>query len=356
VIELSKLYRFISGLDGNRLIHSLKTAIAFLLGTFIVRIFNFPLQGRWVLITILVVMCSQSRVGAIMQKSYMRFLGTILGAFIAALTLWSVYPSVVWTTLILCLTTALFSYIADSPSYLSEAGPLGAVTVVIILIGQDPSYASVLSRFFEISLGITIALLVSRFIWPLHSRTQLRYIMTNTLQNLTKLLQQLALFTSTEAEKNYELYEDKIINRFTSQAKLLDEVMRESFGRSTLAQRFRNILRAEREVLRCISLMKNALMNFSELARLSFNHQPQVQKTYAVSHQLFEALIEQLSDKASKNTVGLLDRLDWEKEMRHELNPLVTSNSDKLSLDLFIFAAESLLTQLNLMNSLLKKI
>ncbi len=356
MIKLSKLYRFISGLDGNRLIHSLKTAIAFLLGTFIVRVFDLPLQGRWVLITILVVMCSQSRVGAIIQKSYMRFLGTILGAFIAALTLWSVYPSVVGTTLILCLTTALFSYIADSPSYLSEAGPLGAVMVVIILIGQNPSYASVFSRFFEISLGITIALLVSRFIWPLHSRTQLRYIMTNTLRDLTKILEQLALFTSAEAEKNYELYEDKIISRFTNQAKLLDEVMRESFGRSTLAQMFRNILRSEREVLRCISLMKNALMNFSEQARLNFNQQPQVQKTYAVSHQLFVSLIEQLSDKTDKNTSGFLDRLGWEKEMHHELNPLIVNDSDKLAFDLFIFAAGSLLTQLNSMDSLIKKV
>ena len=346
-------------LDNNRIIHSLKTAIAFLLGVFIVRVFHFPLDGRWVLISILVVMCSQSRVGAIMQKSYMRFLGTVLGASIAALTLWLIYPSVVWTTLILCLTTALFSYIADSPGYLSEAGPLGAVTTVIILVGQNPSYASVLSRFFEISLGIAIALLVSRFIWPLHSRTQLRYNVTNTLRDLRKLLEQLTLFTATEAEENYELYEDKIISRFTGQAKLLDEVMRESFGRSTLAQRFKNILRTEREVLRCISLMKNALINFSEQARLSFNQQSQVQKTYAVSQQLFESLIEQLNDKTdktNKNTVEFSDELGWEKEMHQELDPLVTSTSDKLALDLFIFAAGSLLTQLNSMNSLIKKV
>jgi uncharacterized membrane protein YccC len=343
------------GRDNNRLIHSLKTAIAFLIGTFIVRVFSFP-QGQWVLISILVVMCAQSRVGAIMQKSYMRLLGTLLGASIAALTLWLAYPSVIWTTLIVCLTTALFSYIADSPGYLSEAGPLGAVTVVIILIGQNPGYLSVLSRFLEISLGIVIALLVSRFIWPLHSRTQLRYIITTTLQDLKKLSEQLKLLTSTEAEKTYEKYEDKIISRFSNQGKLLNEVMRESFGRSNVARVFKAILRREREVLRCISLMKNALMNFSESERLIFNQHVPVQKIYMVSHQLFEALIEQFNDKTDNATVESLDRLDWKKEMHHELNSLVTQDSDKLALDLFIFAAGNLLTQLKVIHSLIKKL
>ena len=344
-------------LDNNRLIHSLKTAIAFLLGVFIVRIFHFPQDGQWVLISILVVMCAQSRVGAIIQKSYMRFLGTVLGACIAALTLWLAYPSVIWTTLILCFTTALFSYIADSPSYLSEAGPLGAVTTVIILIGINPSYANVLSRFFEISLGIVIALLVSRFIWPLHSRTQLRYIVLNTLKNLQKISQQLKGFYSAEAEKSYEAYEDKVISRFSSQSKLLDEVMRESFGRSPLAHVFKAILRSEREILRWISLMKNALMSFSEEMRANINQQARVQKIYERSDKLFEALIEQLNDKESEYpSTTLASILKWKNEVHKELSPLITTDSDKLAIDLFIFAAGNLLNQLTETNHLIKKI
>jgi uncharacterized membrane protein YccC len=344
-----------SKLDNNRLIHSLKTAIAFLIGMFLVRVFDFPMQGQWVLISILVVMCAQSRVGAIIQKSYMRFLGTILGAVIAALTLCLAYPSVIWTTLILCLTTALFSYIAASPGYLSEAGPLGAVTAVIILIGLNPSYSSLLNRFFEISLGIAIALLVSRFIWPLHSRTQLRYIVTTTLQDLKKILEQLMLFTSTEVEKDYEIYEDKVISRFTSQAQLLDEVMRESFGHSTLAQVFKEILRAEREILRCSSLIKNALMSFSEAVHVNFNEQAAVKQFYSLSYQLFQLLIELLNNKTSHCTIEL-DRIDWEKSLRCALNSVITSPADQLALDLFLFAAENLLDQLKIMNSLIKKI
>lgn len=344
-------------LDNNRLIHSLKTAIAFLFGVFIVRLFHFPQNGLWVLISILVVMCAQSRVGAIIQKSYMRFLGTVLGASIAAFTLWLAYPSVIWTTLILCLTTALFSYIADSPSYLSEAGPLGAVTAVIVLIGQNPSYVSVLSRFFEISLGIVIALLVSRFIWPLHSRTQLRYIVLNTLQNLKEISGQLKAFYSVEAEKNYEVYEDKVISRFSSQSKLLNEVMRESFGRSSLAHVFRAILRSEREILRWISLMKNALMSFSEEMRLKINQQTRVQRIYEQSQQLFESLIKQLNDKESEYPITTLNSiLNWKNEVHKELSPFIKNDSDELAIDLFIFASGNLLNQLTETNTLIKKI
>ena len=135
-----------SKFDNNRLIHSLKTAIAFLIGVVIVRVFHFSPNGQWVLISIVVLMCAQSRVGAVLQKSYMRFLGTILGASIAAFALLVAYPNVVWTTLILCCTAGLFGYLADSPKPISEAATLGAVTTIIILTGQNPSYLAVRRR------------------------------------------------------------------------------------------------------------------------------------------------------------------------------------------------------------------
>lgn len=358
-MDISRLFRFKNELfdNNNRLIHSLKTAIAFLLGMLVVRFFDFPLQGRWVLISILVVMCAQSRVGALMQKSYMRFLGTVLGAIIAALTLWLAYPNVVWVTLIMCLATALFSYIADSPGYLSEAGPLGAVTIVIILIGQHPSYASVLNRFFEISLGIVIALLVSRFIWPLHSRTQLRYIVINTLNDLKGLSKQLSAFPSSEDEKNYEIVEEKVISRFVNQNKLYDEVMRESFGRSNLVSLFKDLLRKEREIFHCINLMKNALISFSEPVRSIFNQQIPVKKFYEVMQLSLQLLIKQLRDKEYQNDFILWgDFLEWKKELHHICSPYISNTSDKLAMDLFVFAAEASWLQLQAAQGLIKKI
>lgn len=342
-------------LDSNRIIHSLKTAIAFLIGIFIVRLFNFPQQGQWILVSLLVVMCAQSRVGAIMQKSYMRFLGTVLGASIAGLSLWLAYPNVIAVTLILCFTTALFSYIADSTGYLSEAGPLGAVTTVIILIGQNPSYASAFSRFFEITLGIVIALLVSRFVWPLHSRTQLRSIVMTTLQDLKQLLEQLKSISSTDAEKDYQDYEDRVMSRFANQTKLLNEVLDESFGRSKSVLIFKNILRSEREIFRCIDLMKNALLNFPESERLVFNQCFSVKKFYEIGDQLFLALGEQFNKKQAE--VVLLNKtLDWKEVIQQEVNASTIPISDRLAVDLFIFSAENLIKQLTAVHPLIKEI
>ncbi|MGB8286286.1 MAG: FUSC family protein [Candidatus Aquirickettsiella gammari] len=347
-------------LDNDRLVHSLKTAIALLFGLLFSYFFKLPLQGQWVLISILVVMCAQSRVGAILQKSYMRFLGTVIGAIVASLTLWLVYPNVVYTTLILCVATMLFSYIADSPSTWSEVGPLGAVTLVVIVVAQNPSFNTVMSRFLEINLGIVIALLVSRFIWPLHSRTQLRYILIHTLHELKNLAKQLEAFTSVKADKadkSYELFEDNVLNYIGIQKKLFDEVMRETFGRSNLGQIFQNILYEEREILRGINLMKNALMHFSDQDILLLNQQSQVQKIYQMEQHLFQVGIDILENKKNKQEVNPLEGWsDWKKEIQSALKPLAANISDQFAIDLFIFSANRLLTQLYALIILIKKV
>lgn len=347
-------------LDSDRLVHSLKTAIALLFGLLISYLFKLPLQGRWVVITILVVMCAQSRVGAILQKSYMRFLGTVIGASVASLTLWLIYPNVAFTILILCLATAVFSYIADSPSTWSEAGPLGAVTLIIIVISPNPNFYTVMSRFLEINLGIIIALLVSRFIWPLHSRTQLRYILMDTLQHLKDLAQKLEEFTPTSDdtnEKPQEFFENKILNNIGIQKKLFKEVMSESFGRSNLNATFKNILEAEREILRCITLMRNALMNFSDQNILIFNQHAEIQKIYQITQDLFQRGIDSLKSNDKEEQVQSLENFsDWKKELKIQLKYLEINQSDQFAIDLFIFSADRLLVQLRTLILLIKKV
>ncbi|MGC1855010.1 MAG: FUSC family protein [Candidatus Aquirickettsiella sp.] len=346
-------------LDSDRLVHSLKTAIALLFGLLISYLFKLPLQGRWVVITILVVMCAQSRVGAILQKSYMRFLGTVIGASFAGLTLWLIYPNVALTILILCLATAVFSYIADSPSTWSEAGPLGAVTLIIIVISPNPNFYTVMSRFLEINLGIIIALLVSRFIWPLHSRTQLRYILIDTLQNLKDLAQKLEEFRpiSDDHEKPQEFFENKILNNIGIQKKLFKEVMSESFGRSNLSETFKNILDAEREILRCITLMRNGLMNFSDQTILIFNQHAEVQKIYQITQNLFQRSIDSLKGKDTEEQVESLENFsNWKKEIKFQLKSLELNQADQFAIDLFIFSADRLLVQLLTLIFLIKKV
>lgn len=347
-------------LDSDRIVHSLKTAIALLLGLLISYLFKLPLQGRWVVMSILVVMCAQSRVGAILNKSYMRLLGTVIGASVAGLTLWLVYPNIALTILIVCIATAVFSYIADSPSTLSEAGPLGIITIIIILVSPNPNYYTVISRFSEISIGIIIALLVSRFIWPLHSRTQLRYILIDTLQNLKGLAQKFEEFTRTNNDNNekpQEFFENNILNNMGIQKKLFKEVISESFGRSNLNETFKSILDAEREILRCITLMRNALMSFSDQNILIFNQHAEVQKIYQITQDLFQQGIDILKDKDKEQAVESLETFsDWKKEIKLQLKYLEINQSDQFAMDLFIFSADRLLVQLHTLIILIKKV
>jgi uncharacterized membrane protein YgaE (UPF0421/DUF939 family) len=358
-MQFAKWWYTLRTLDSDRLIHSFKTAIALLIGLLTSYLFKLPLQGAWVVITILVVMCAQSRVGAILQKSYMRFIGTVIGASIASLTLWLVYPNAVFTILILFVATAVFSYIADSPSTWNEAGPLGAVTLVIIIISQDPNFYTVISRFLEINLGIIIALLVSRFIWPLHSLTKLRYILIDSLQNLKNLVQELEEFTLINekiVQKLPDVFENKILNNIGVQKKLFQEVMSESFGRSSLSQNFKNILAAEREILRCVSLMRNALIKFSDENILIFNQHVEIQKIYQVTQTLFLKSIDILQGKDKEREIEIVKTFpDW-NEIQFHLKSLGIKQSDQFAIDLFIFSADRLLIQLYTLIILIKKV
>ncbi len=344
-------------IDSNRFIHCLKTAIALFIGIIIVRAFNMPVQGRWILISVLLVMCAQSRIGALMQKSYMRFLGSLMGACIAALTLYLAYPSVIWTTLALCFTAALFSYIADSPSYLSEASSVGAITVLIIMTSQPPSYAIAIDRCFEISLGILLAFLVSRFMFPLRSRTYLRRSLISTLIELKTLSEQLRVWNSAKAEKAYIAYDEKVITHLVMQNQLYREVRRESFDRADLARIFSDILAGEREIFRYLNLMQQALSLFSEEVGACINEQALVQSIYEMSQRTFTSIINQVETEQHSNLIEFLDNFsDWGNKMRQQLEPLTKNASDKFAVDLFIFAAGRLLARLHKMHPLINKV
>ena len=125
-------------MDTERLTHGLKTAFACLIGFILMRAFH-PYIDQWLIITIIVVMCAQLSVGSMMQKSYMRFLGTLSGSMIAALTLVIFGINELAFAIVITMGVLFFSIIATSDKNFSESGTLGAVTVVIILINPHPT-------------------------------------------------------------------------------------------------------------------------------------------------------------------------------------------------------------------------
>lgn len=254
-------------LDGERVLHGFKTAFACLIG-FVITKYVHSNFDQWLIITIVVVMCAQINVGSMMQKSYMRFVGTLTGSLIAAVALELFGANPIAIPLTLAFTVFLFSYIATGQTYYSDAGTLGAVTIVIILISKQPTFMIAASRFFEISLGILIAALVSQFIFPIHARHHLRILQANTLRQLRTYYIATFLTNQTENE-SYEELDEAIAKSLFTQRKLATDAKREPLGTFN-GDHFKQLLHCEKEILRSISYMHHAY-NMSPTSRTVFS-------------------------------------------------------------------------------------
>lgn len=265
----------LSSINSERVQHAMKTGIAVLLGLLIAKFFSFS-NDQWLIIAILVVMCGQISVGGLLQKSYMRFLGTLLGALIAVSTLYLFGLNPVIIALVVYLATILFSYISTGQKTFSEAGTLGAVTVAIILINAAPTVHLAWMRFIQISLGILIALIVSRFLWPQRAKDRLRRAIVANIQHMQNFY--LHTLVNDRGARTREI-ENYIIQSFVYQRNLINEAARESFSRAALI--YDEIIVCEREIVRSMDFNhyalqlsnkgKEFLANFVEIEK--FNQQ-----------------------------------------------------------------------------------
>ena len=74
-------------------------------------------------------------------------------------------------------------YFAGASKY-SYAGTLAGITLLIIILNQQPSVQIAIYRAVEILLGITIALLVNRFIFPIRAETRLKESFAKTIMQI----------------------------------------------------------------------------------------------------------------------------------------------------------------------------
>jgi uncharacterized membrane protein YccC len=239
----------------ERLIHSIKTALACLLGLALTIEFG-SYRGPWLVISIIVVMCAQINVGSMVQKSSMRLLGTLCGSIIAALCIWF-FPSDYYVySIITAIAVAIFSFFATGQSKLHDAGTLGAVTVAIILIGHDPTMTVAWSRFVEISIGILLAGLISQVLFPVHARTHLRNGQAETLRQLSLFYSATLLNESSEKnESHYIELDEAIVKSLIEQRKLAKDAGRELFGSAFNMGQFNQYLWYAREILRSMTFM-----------------------------------------------------------------------------------------------------
>lgn len=152
--------RNIGRLDWQSLEHSARTAVAAVAATLVARAFRLP-EYYWAPIITLVVM--QSTLGATLQVSGQRMVGTVLGAIAGAL----LAPHFganggVFGTAVLALGLICAVLRVGRSAYRFS----GITLAIVMLIARDkPTWLVATHRFIEVSIGVAVGLALTA-LWP----------------------------------------------------------------------------------------------------------------------------------------------------------------------------------------------
>ncbi len=342
----------LSYIDFERISHGIKTAFACLIGFAITRLFYFDID-QWVIITIVVVMCAQLRVGSVIQKASMRFIGTLAGSIIATITLVFFPNNEMAYGIAIALSAIVFSYIATGEKFYADSGTLGAATVVIILINTNPTVKIAAERFLEISLGILIAALVSQFILPVHARKHLRELQAKTMRKLREffLVNRIA-GQGVENLEDYQNLEEGIAQLLIKQRKLSTEAVREPMGEEFKAIRFQQLLRAERGVFRSITTMHYIEQRFKDLNK--FFDETMLKNFEDNIAALFEAIAVCIEEGYQDKMPLSLPDINVFKEYVFELDKKISDETIEY-VNAYLFSIEMLVDHLGAILNLLKE-
>jgi uncharacterized membrane protein YgaE (UPF0421/DUF939 family) len=142
------------------LVHSARTAVAALTSLLVAQLFRLP-EAYWAPITTLVV--TQSSLGAALEVSWQRLVGTALGAVVGAISasyFGTQVPVFAGSVFILGLLCAVLG--SDRAAYRFA----GITVAIVMLVPRTGSAWHVgVHRFWEVSIGIGVALILT-VVWP----------------------------------------------------------------------------------------------------------------------------------------------------------------------------------------------
>lgn len=147
---------------------SLRTGVAALLCLYTTKYLGLS-QGYWAAVSSIIVL--QSHMGATIKASGGRLAATAIGAIVGAVL--AAIEGNSYLSVAIAITLAV---LCCTPQRLRDGYRLAGATVVSIMLGtkfQSP-WGTALERFLEVSVGIVVALIVSKTLWPSHARQQLR--------------------------------------------------------------------------------------------------------------------------------------------------------------------------------------
>lgn len=156
-MEIERLRELIIARENpSSLVHAVRTALAAVLSYLIARLFRLP-EAYWAPISAMIVM--QSTMGAALPISVQRLVETGIGAAVGAATA-SYFPGSVWAFGIAIFSIGMLCAILRVERI---AYRFAGITLVMVMLVTRPTNVWIIAshRFFEVSLGIAIGLLLS---------------------------------------------------------------------------------------------------------------------------------------------------------------------------------------------------
>ncbi|WP_243359949.1 FUSC family protein [Fundidesulfovibrio terrae] len=150
--------------------HALKTALAAVCTYALTVLFHLP-QGYWAVISVIIVM--QNNLGSSYQVGVNRIIGTAVGAVMGAACMSLLGPGAMALGVGVGLTILICAYFIHLHESFRMAGL--TATIIILLSNQNETFMEyAVFRFLEISLGVTVSLAFSAFIWPSRAGRQFK--------------------------------------------------------------------------------------------------------------------------------------------------------------------------------------
>ncbi|MCF6766058.1 FUSC family protein [Thiotrichales bacterium 19S3-7] len=304
------------------LLNALKAVIAsfigYLIGHFLGDYLNVTQMYSWIVVTILVIMSSQPNLGGAIDKAVMRFFATAFTAVIAIAIIYF-FSEQAWTVLAFSLCLIFIGvFIANSIPKYTYAGVLGSVTVAITMFGQNISVSFAFYRALEVLIGIFIALLINRFVFPIRAEKQIEKSFSETIREIKNLHDYLI------EGKSYETLLSKLFSHFSKQITLLKEIKYEKA--KIHMDHYSQINRTIRRLYRHICILHEYIDTYPE-KRQKFSHHNHFLALFDVIKQLLKQLevsflhkkvmpTDEL-DKAQEKLKAFMETLNIEPEYRH---------------------------------------
>lgn len=247
-------------------VHALKCMLAFALAYFYCMLSEDP-NSVWVLISVAVVMTSQSVVGQQMQKGLMRIFGTALGAILGLFAHYMLQDSwgLIVVVIVLAFVTSRFAVRASAD--FSYAAVLCMVTFSLLALAPQADLHFALMRVKDITIGVVIALLVSRFVFPLTSRRALLFEAGRNFNRLSRLIESIFVYKRSRREdKITREYETSIIKGLIKTRAILSVMRFESIGAIRFKEEYEQLVRYFRGLFHYLIFIDVAL---SEIAQTS---------------------------------------------------------------------------------------